>query len=94
LKLLGYYIDVNGLADEYLRPTHRGLRAKDKSFNAAIQKDPDKSLSAGHAGIGRGNTFPQDKGSVLLNLFTNAAFYAVMKRRNKKTNGVGIRKRY
>jgi phosphoglycerate-specific signal transduction histidine kinase len=27
-------VDINGLADEYLRLAYHGLRAKDKSFNA------------------------------------------------------------
>jgi signal transduction histidine kinase len=69
--------DINALADEYLRLTYHGLRAKDKTFNAKIQTDFDKS-------IGLVNIIPQDIGRVLLNLFTNA-FYAV-KEKNTSTN--------
>ena len=29
--------DINALADEYLRLSYHGLRAKDKSFNARIE---------------------------------------------------------
>src|SRR6185436_9445475 len=36
--------DINALADEYLRLSYHGLRAKDKSFNATIQTDFDESL--------------------------------------------------
>ena len=61
--------DINALADEYLRLSYHGLRAKDKTFNATMQTDFDKS-------IGKINIIPQDIGRVLLNLFTNA-FYAV-----------------
>jgi signal transduction histidine kinase len=61
--------DINKLVDEFLRLSYNGLRAKDPSFNAAIQTDLDASL-------GRINIIPQDIGRVLLNLFTNA-FYAV-----------------
>jgi signal transduction histidine kinase len=61
--------DINALADEYLRLSYHGLRAKDKNFNATIETDFDNS-------IGNINIIPQDIGRVLLNLFNNA-FYAV-----------------
>jgi two-component system NtrC family sensor kinase len=64
--------DVNALADEYLRLAYHGLRAKDKSFNATLQKDFAALLPLVPA-------VPGDLGRVLLNLFTNA-FYAVQKR--------------
>ncbi len=71
--------DINALCDEYLRLSYHGLRAKDKSFNATIKTDFDKSLSADEAGIGKINIIPQDIGRVILNLLTNA-FYAVCER--------------
>ena len=61
--------DINALADEYLRLSYHGLRAKDKSFNAKMETDFDNS-------IGKINIIPQDIGRVLLNLYNNA-FYAV-----------------
>jgi two-component system NtrC family sensor kinase len=61
--------DINALADEYLRLSYHGLRAKDKSFNATMKTDYDES-------IGNINIIPQDIGRVLLNLYNNA-FYAV-----------------
>ena len=60
--------NINILADEYLRLAYHGLRAKDKSFNAALIVDFEENLP--HA-----NVIPQDIGRVFLNLFTNA-FYA------------------
>src|SRR4029079_3067569 len=60
--------DINALADEYLRLSYHGLRAKDKSFNAILQTNFDES-------IGKINIIPQDIGRVLLNLYNNA-FYA------------------
>jgi signal transduction histidine kinase/ligand-binding sensor domain-containing protein len=60
--------DINKLADEYLRLSYHGLRAKDKTFNADFKSDFDES-------IGKINIIPQDIGRVLLNLFNNA-FYA------------------
>src|SRR5258705_1542459 len=36
--------DINKLADEYLRLAYHGLRAKDKSFNATMKTDFDKSI--------------------------------------------------
>jgi signal transduction histidine kinase len=68
--------DINALADEYLRLSYHGLRAKDKNFNAEIKTDLDES-------IGKINIIPQDIGRVLLNLFNNA-FYAVNEQ--KKVN--------
>jgi signal transduction histidine kinase len=61
--------DINALADEYLRLSYHGMRAKDKSFNAELNTDFDDS-------IGKINIVPQDIGRVLLNLYNNA-FYAV-----------------
>jgi len=61
--------DINALADEYLRLSYHGMRAKDKNFNADIKTDFDNS-------IGKINIVPQDIGRVLLNLYNNA-FYAV-----------------
>jgi len=61
--------DINALADEYLRLSYHGMRAKDKNFNAEIKTDFDES-------IGKINVVAQDIGRVLLNLFNNA-FYAM-----------------
>jgi two-component system, NtrC family, sensor kinase len=61
--------DINALADEYLRLSYHGQRAKDNSFNATMNTDFDSS-------IGKINIIPQDIGRVLLNLYNNA-FYAV-----------------
>ncbi|MEI6264344.1 MAG: ATP-binding protein [Sphingobacteriia bacterium] len=69
--------DINALADEYLRLAYHGLRAKDKSFNAAMKTDFDQT-------IGAINIVPQDLGRVILNLITNA-FYVV---NEKKKSGV------
>ena len=65
--------DINALADEYLRLSYHGLRAKDKSFNASMKTNFDER-------IGTIPVIPQDIGRVFLNLFTNA-FYSVA---NKK----------
>ena len=64
--------DLNQLAEEYLRLAYQGLRAKDKTFNAALRTDfaPDLPLV---------EVVGTDLGRVLLNLFGNA-FYAVQKR--------------
>jgi signal transduction histidine kinase/ketosteroid isomerase-like protein len=61
--------DINALADEYLRLSYHGLRAKDKSFNSDFKTEFDESLP-------KINVIPQDIGRVLLNLINNA-FYAV-----------------
>jgi two-component system, NtrC family, sensor kinase len=61
-------VNINVLADEYLRLAYHGLRAKDKSFNATMKTDYDES-------IGSITAVPQDIGRAMLNLITNA-FYA------------------
>jgi len=65
--------DINVLADEYLRLAYHGLRARDKTFNAAMQTDYDESINLI-------KIIPQDIGRVILNLITNA-FYAVTERK-------------
>jgi len=67
--------DLNALADEYLRLSYHGLRAKDKSFNANFKTEFDASLP-------KIMITPQDIGRVMLNLITNA-FYAVNERVKK-----------
>jgi signal transduction histidine kinase/ligand-binding sensor domain-containing protein len=69
--------DINKLADEYLRLSYHGMRAKDKSFNAEYKTDFDET-------IGKINVVPQDIGRVLLNIINNA-FYAV----NEKGKNIG-----
>ena len=67
--------DINALADEYLRLAYYGMRAKDKSFNAAFKTDFDASLP-------KINVVPQDIGRILLNLINNA-FHAVHEKANR-----------
>ena len=70
--------DINALADEFLRLSYFGLRAKDKEFNANFTSDFDQS-------IGKLEILPQDIGRVFLNLYNNA-FYAVNEKK-KQQNG-------
>jgi signal transduction histidine kinase len=71
--------DLNALADEYLRLSYHGLRAKDKDFNATIETDFDET-------IGKIEVVAQDIGRVLLNLYNNA-FHAVNERRKSAGEG-------
>ncbi|HTE00871.1 MAG TPA: ATP-binding protein [Mucilaginibacter sp.] len=61
--------NINALADEFLRLSYHGLRAKDKVFNAEMITHFDSDLP-------KISVIPQDIGRVMLNLFNNA-FYAV-----------------
>ncbi|MFN8289808.1 MAG: ATP-binding protein [Chitinophagaceae bacterium] len=65
--------DINSLADECLRLSYHGMRAKDKSFNAKTETSFD-----GH--LPKISVVSQDIGRVLLNLITNS-FYAVMQKK-------------
>lgn len=71
--------DINSLADEFLRLTYHGLKAKDKSFNATMKSDFDPS-------IGKINVTAQEMGRVLMNLLNNA-FYAVNEKRKLNMDG-------
>ena len=72
-------IDINALADEYLRLAYHGLRAKDKSFNAITKTKFDNSIE-------KINVVPQDIGRVLLNLINNA-YYTVNEKKKIRQNG-------
>jgi two-component system, NtrC family, sensor kinase len=71
-------VNINALADEYLRLAYHGLRAKEKSFNATMKTDFDHS-------IGKIRIIPQDIGRVILNLITNA-FYTVSEKKKQTGN--------
>jgi signal transduction histidine kinase len=71
--------DINTLAEEYLRLSYHGLRAKDKFFNARFETDLDRSIS-------KINIVPQEIGRVILNLINNS-FYAVNEKKKNSTNG-------
>ncbi len=64
--------DINQLADEYLRLSYHGLRAKDSSFNSEYELVAETNLP-------KIEVVPQEIGRVLLNLINNA-FYAVNER--------------
>jgi signal transduction histidine kinase/ligand-binding sensor domain-containing protein len=68
--------DFNALAEEYLRLSYHGLRAKDKSSNAKLETHFD-------AGIGNVNMIPQDIGRVLLNLYNNALYSVAEKKKQQ-----------
>lgn len=71
--------DINALAGEYLRLSYHGLRAKDKSFNAALETHFDEST-------GKIEVIPQDIGRVLLNLFNNALYAVNEKKKTAREN--------
>lgn len=65
--------DINALADECMRLSYHGVRAKDKSFNTITETNFDSSIP-------KISLLPQDIGRVILNLFTNA-FYSVAQKK-------------
>ncbi len=71
--------DINALADEYLRLSYHGFRAKDKSFNADFKTQFDPKLP-------KVEVIPQDIGRVLLNLINNA-FYVVNEKAKQNIEG-------
>src|SRR5665213_480998 len=71
--------NINALAEEYLRLSYHGLRAKDKEFNATINTDFDGSM-------GNISIIHQDISRVLLNLYNNS-FYAVAEKKKQTPTG-------
>jgi two-component system NtrC family sensor kinase len=71
--------NINVLADEFIKLSYHGLRAKDKSFNAEM-------ISHFYPDLPKASVVQQDIGRVLLNLFNNA-FYAVNQKKRKALNG-------
>lgn len=71
--------DINHLAEEFLRLSYHGLRAKDNTFNAKMEISLDPA-------VGILELVPQDMGRVLLNLMNNA-FYAVSQRKKQGETG-------
>jgi signal transduction histidine kinase len=64
--------DINALAEEYLRLSYHGLRAKDNTMNASMMTSLDES-------IGKVDLVQQDISRVLLNLCNNAFYSAAEK---------------
>lgn len=62
-------VDLNALAQDYLRLAYHSLQSTHRDFTVATTLDLDPALGSLHV-------VPQELGRVLLNLFTNA-FYAV-----------------
>ncbi len=71
--------DINSLADEFLRLSYHGFRAKDKSFNADFKLETDDSIP-------KIEVIQQDIGRVILNLINNA-FFAVSEKARQNSNG-------
>jgi two-component system NtrC family sensor kinase len=67
--------DINALADEYLRLSYHGFRAKDKTFNSIFKTDFDNAIDKIYI-------IPQEVGRVLLNLYNNA-FYSVNEKKRQ-----------
>jgi signal transduction histidine kinase len=72
-------VNINIMAEEYLRLSYQGIKAKDSLFDATITADLDAS-------IGKINIIPQDISRVLVNLYNNA-FYAVREKAQQSPKG-------
>jgi signal transduction histidine kinase len=71
-------VDINSMADEYLRIAYHGYRAKDHLFKVSLQSHYDPN-------VGKVNANAQEIGRVILNLLNNA-FYSVSEKK-KILNG-------
>ena len=61
--------DLNALAEEYIKLSYHGFKAKNKLFNCSIQTSFDASIE-------KMNVVPDDIGRILINLLNNA-FYSL-----------------
>jgi two-component system NtrC family sensor kinase len=71
-------VQINGLAEEYLRLAYHGFRAKDSLFTATLHTDFQTDLPPIEGVV-------QDLSRVLLNLYNNA-FYALKQRQAQENN--------
>ena len=67
--------DVNQLAEEFLKLSYHGFRAKDKTVHVEIHSTFDAAMEQVHI-------VPEDIGRVLMNLYNNA-FYSVIAKAKK-----------
>ncbi len=72
-------VELNNLVSEYASLAYHGMRAKDKTFNTAINTDLDPA-------IGKVQMIPQDLSRVILNI-TNNACYAVDEKARRSPQG-------
>lgn len=72
------FTDINELAEQYLRLSYRGIQVKDSSCNATLQTDFDQKIK-------RIKMVPQEIGSVLHNLYTNALYAVTEKKKNHQS---------
>lgn len=75
----GVLTDVNFLAEEYMKLSYHGFRAKDNSFHVTIHSQVDPTIE-------NINIVPQDIGRVLMNIYNNA-FYSVSEKGKKQLSG-------
>ncbi len=68
--------DINAILDEDLNLAYHGLRARDTSFNASIEKEYDKNIE-------KISIVPQDVSRVFLNIINNGFYEANKKKRSK-----------
>ena len=76
--------DINALAEEYLRLSYHGMRAKDNSFEATLETVFDNS-------IGKIEITPQEMGKVIVNVANNA-FYAVSEKRKHASTSAALQR--
>jgi signal transduction histidine kinase len=71
--------DINALAEEYLRLSLHGMKAKDNLFECKVTTVLDSSIE-------KMNVIPQDLGRVFLNIYNNA-FYSLGEKMKKQPTG-------
>ena len=71
--------DINALVDEFLRLSYHGIRVKDNSFSANLERHFDPAVE-------KANVNPQDMGRVMINLYNNA-FHAVSEKKRLQPSG-------
>ncbi len=67
--------DINSILDEDLNLAYHGLRARDNSFNASIEKEYDKNIE-------KISIVPQDVSRVFLNIINNGFYEAHKKKKS------------
>jgi len=69
--------DINALANEYIKLSYPGFRARDKNFTATMTTEFDNTIE-------KINIVPREIGRLLLNLYNNAFYALAQKRKSAK----------
>ncbi|MDQ6814414.1 MAG: ATP-binding protein [Bacteroidota bacterium] len=80
--------DINSLSEKYFSVSYSGLVSKGKKIDVTLKTNFDETLAANKTNTGRIEVIQQDIGRVLVNLFNNAFYAVIEKKKIKDSEGL------